>query len=205
MANFFVMDCDVCGRAGDQQFEHRQPALHDEGDDVARPGADEEFAALLERQQRALYKVAYIYCRDPEERRDLIQEMAIALWRSRAKFNNQSGIDTWTYRVAVNVAISYRRRESRRIRDTQPLELGLNLVDANEVFGGDRHNGRILRELIDGLDELDRALVLLYLEGFDHAEIARLLGTTGSNVGTRLGRIKLRLKTQITEDQRGAQ
>jgi len=171
---------------------------------VARPGTDEQFAALLEQQQRALYKVAYIYCRDPEERRDLIQEMAIALWQSLAKFNNQSSIHTWTYRVAMNVAISYRRSESRRIRDTRPLELGLNLADANETFGADHHNGRILRELIDGLNELDRALVLLYLEGFDHAEIARVLGTTDSNVGTRLGRIKSRLKTQIIEDQRSA-
>ena len=171
---------------------------------MARPGTDEQFAALLEQQQRAFYKVAYIYCRDPEERRDLIQEMAIALWQSLAKFNNQSSIHTWTYRVAMNVAISYRRSESRRIRDTRPLELGLNLADANEKFGADHHNGRILRELIDGLNELDRALVLLYLEGFDHAEIARVLGTTDSNVGTRLGRIKSRLKTQIIEDQRSA-
>jgi RNA polymerase sigma-70 factor (ECF subfamily) len=130
--------------------------------------------------------------------------MAIALWQSLAKFNNQSSIHTWTYRVAMNVAISYRRSESRRIRDTRPLELGLNLADANEKFGADHHNGRILRELIDGLNELDRALVLLYLEGFDHAEIARVLGTTDSNVGTRLGRIKSRLKTQIIEDQRSA-
>jgi RNA polymerase sigma-70 factor (ECF subfamily) len=98
--------------------------------------------------------------------------MAIALWQSLAKFNNQSSIHTWTYRVAMNVAISYRRRESRRIQDTQPLDLGLSLADANEAFAGDHHNGLILRQLIDGLDELDRALVLLYLEGFDHAEIA---------------------------------
>ena len=119
---------------------------------MARPGTDEQFAALLEQQQRALYKVAYIYCRDPEERRDLIQEMAIALWQSLAKFNNQSSIHTWTYRVAMNVAISYRRSESRRIRDTRPLELGLNLADANEKFGADHHNGRILCELIDGLN-----------------------------------------------------
>jgi RNA polymerase sigma-70 factor (ECF subfamily) len=172
---------------------------------VARSGTDAHFAELLQQQQRVLYKVAYIYCRDPEERRDLLQDMAIALWRSFATFDDRASVTTWTYRVAMNVAISYRRHESRRLRDTQPLELGLNLADANETFGGDNPTGRMLRELIDGLDELNRALVLLYLEGFDHAEIARILGTTASNVGTRLSRIKNRLKTQINEDRRSTE
>lgn len=155
-------------------------------------GPAPRFAELLESQKATLYKVAYVYCRDPEDRRDLIQEMAFQLWRAWGRFDGRSSLATWTWRVATNVAISFRRREGRRLRDTLPIELGLEVADGDF----DDPGGRVLRALIDDLDELSRALILLYLEGYDHAEIARILGTTPSNVGTRLGRIRNKLKTQ---------
>lgn len=150
------------------------------------------FAALLERQKSVLYKVAYIYCRDPEDRRDLIQEMAFQLWRAFDRFDGRASLATWTWRVATNVAISFRRREGRRVRSTLPIELALDVAD--DAF--EDRGGRILRALIDDLDELNRALAMLYLEGYDHGEIAEILGTTPSNVGTRLSRIRNKLKTQ---------
>jgi len=159
------------------------------------------FASLLEQQKRTLYKVAYIYCRDPEERQDLIQEMVFQLWRAFRRFGGRSGVATWTYRVALNVAISWRRRDGRRIRDTAPLEIVLNVAEADQAFDADSEKSQVLRALIDGLDEFSRSLVLLYLEGLDHAEIAGILGTSASNVGTRLGRIRHKLKAQI--DQQG--
>lgn len=173
---------------------------------AAEPGTEDatspaRFTALLEGQKRTLYKVAYIYCRDPEERQDLVQEIVIQLWRAFHRFDRRSSIATWTYRVALNVAISYRRREGRRLRDMAPLEFGLNVAEANHAFDADAQKSRVLRALIDELDELSRSLTLLYLEGFDHAEIAEMLGTSVSNVGTRLGRIRRKLKTHI--DQKG--
>jgi RNA polymerase sigma-70 factor (ECF subfamily) len=174
--------------------------------EVAEDRADDanvaaRFTSLLEQQKRTLYKVAYIYCRDPEERRDLIQEMVVQLWRAFPGFDGRSGVATWTYRVALNVAISWRRRDGRRIRDSAPLEIVLNVAEADQAFDADIEKSRLLRALIDGLDEFSRSLVLLYLEGLDHAEIAGILGTSASNVGTRLGRIRHKLKTQI--DQNG--
>jgi RNA polymerase sigma-70 factor (ECF subfamily) len=174
--------------------------------DVAEDRADDasevaRFVSLLERQKRTLYKVAYIYCRDPEERRDLIQEMVFQLWRAFPGFGGRSGVATWTYRVALNVAISWRRRDRRRIRDTAPLEIVLNMAEADQAFDADIDKSKVLRALIDGLDAFSRSLVLLYLEGLDHAEIAAILGTSASNVGTRLGRIRQKLKAQI--DQNG--
>jgi RNA polymerase sigma-70 factor (ECF subfamily) len=154
--------------------------------------ATSRFAALLESQKGTLYKVAYVYCRDPEDRRDLVQEMAFQLWRAFDRFDGRSSVATWTWRVATNVAISFHRREGRRIRDTLPIELGLEVAD----FDSDDRGSRVLRALIDDLDELSRALMLLYFEGYDHAEIAEILGTTPSNIGTRLARIRTRLKTQ---------
>lgn len=164
---------------------------------MPQAGDEKRFLAFLESQQRTLYKVAYIYCRDPEERRDLVQEMAVQLWRSFNQFDERAAVSTWTYRVATNVAISHRRREGRRIRDTLPLDFAFDIAD--DAFDADTEQSRQLRTLIDGLDEMSRALVLFYLEGFDHAEIADLLGATVSTIGTRLNRIKARLKSRAQE------
>ena len=175
------------------------PVVESSGADVADDAA--RFTALLEQHKRILYKVAYIYCRDPEDRQDLVQEMVIQLWRAFKRFDGRSSISTWTYRVALNVAISYRRQEGRHIRGAEPLEIVLNVAEADHAFDPDAEQSRVLRALIDDLDELSRSLMLLYLEGFDHAEIAGLLGVSVSNVGTRLSRIRQTLKTQI--DKRG--
>jgi len=159
----------------------------------------ERFLALLEAQKRTLYKVAYIYCRDEEDRRDLIQDMAVQLWRSFDRFDGRSSLTTWTYRVAMNVAISHRRGEGRRIRGALPLDVAVDMAGESGIFAIDDERGKVLHALIAGLDEMNRALVLLYLDGFDHKEIATMLGTSAGNVATRLGRIKLKLQAQIDE------
>src|SRR5262249_16636620 len=151
-------------------------AIPKEASAMPHAGDEKRFLAFLESQQRTLYKVAYIYCRDAEERRDLMQEMAIQLWRSFGTFDARASAPTWTYRVAMNSAISHRRREGRRIRNALPLDFAFDVAD--QTFDADDEQSRQLRALIDGLDEMSRALVLFYLEGFDHSEIADLLGTT---------------------------
>ncbi len=166
---------------------------------MARAKAEAGFRALLDDQKRTLYKVAYVYCRDIEERHDLIQEMAIQLWRSWGRFDGRASASTWTYRVAMNVAISHRRREGRRLSAAAPLEIGLNVADAETAFGPKDDRTQVLHALIEGLDEMNRGLVLLYLDGFNHAEIADMLGTTAGNVGTRLGRIKIELQDQLRQ------
>ncbi|MBL8530124.1 MAG: RNA polymerase sigma factor [Hyphomonadaceae bacterium] len=155
---------------------------------------EQRFLAFLESQQRILYKIAYIYCRDAEERRDLMQEMAIHLWRAYPSFEGRSAPTTWTYRVAVNVAISYRRGQGRRLRETLPLDFATDVAD--QAFAPPNEQTQRLHALIETLDEMSRALVLLYLEGFDHGEIAALLGISASNVSTRLNRIKAKLQAE---------
>lgn len=149
------------------------------------------FAALLGSHRKILYKVAYTYCKSGEDRRDLVQEMAAQLWKSFASFDGSVQFSTWMYKVAMNVAISHLRSETRRIRDTLPIEdYGLDLASVDQVFSDDGDNMRILHKLIGELDELNRALILLFLDGFSHEEIAATVGITASNVGTRLSRIK---------------
>ena len=161
-----------------------------------------EFIARLEKHQRILFKVAYMYCRDRDDRQDLVQEMLIQVWRSYARFDERVQFSTWMYRIAVNVAITHYRNESRRIRDTVPLEeYGLDIAAADTLFDSDNDgeddNMRALRQMINGLDELNRALILLFLEGFSSEEIAEVVGISASNVSTRINRLKTKLQAEF--------
>lgn len=165
----------------------------------AIPTSDEQrFAAFLQAQQRTLLKVAYVYCRDPEDRRDLVQEMAVQLWRSMDRFEGRAAPATWAYRVALNVAISHHRR-TRRHRGALPLDAALHVAD--QAFAERSVQSRQLYSFIDTLDGMNRALVLLYLEGFDHAEIADSLGVSPAAVAMRLNRLKAKLQTELAPAQ----
>lgn len=164
--------------------------------------SDDAFLRQLEPHKAILYKVAYAYCRHPEDRRDLMQEMVIQLWRSFARFDATAGVkfSTWMYRIAMNVAISQFRMQSRRITDTVPLEeFGLDVAAADLLHGTASDNMRVLMGLIDRMDELNRALILLFLDGYDVDEIADIVGISATNVSTRMTRIKQRLTAQFAE------
>jgi RNA polymerase sigma-70 factor (ECF subfamily) len=159
------------------------------------PKDDTRFLALLQEHRAILYKVALGYCRDREDRVDLVQEMAIQLWRSFGRYDGRAKFSTWAYRVAMNVAISHFRGEKRRVRDALPLdEFAYDLPSADRLAEEAGDNMRVLHWLIDGLDELNRALVLLYLEGHTAEEIADIVGISPGNVTTRMNRIKNELQ-----------
>lgn len=139
--------------------------------------------------------MAFGYCRNREDRVDLVQEMAIQLWRSFGRYDGRVKFSTWAYCVAMNVAISHFRGEGRRIRDTLPFdEFAYELAAEAQLAEKVGDNMRVLRGLIDGLDELNRALVLLYLEGHTSEEIAEIVGISPGNVTTRMNRVKNELQ-----------
>jgi len=154
----------------------------------------ESFVERLDRHRGILFKVANAYCAKPAEREDLIQETIAQLWRSYGRFDARSSFATWMYRIAMNVAISYYRSETRKRRRVAPFEE--SVFERFPASDGGQTDDRLdlLRELIGQLPPLDRALVLLYLDDFPHAEIASILGISETNVGTKIARIKERLK-----------
>jgi len=159
------------------------------------PTDEARFLAFLKEHRGILYKVAFGYCRDREDRGDLVQEMVIQLWRSFERYDGRVKFSTWAYRVAMNVAISHFRGEARRVRDTLPLdELAHELAAVDPLMDEAGDNMRVLRRLIDGLDELNRALVLLYLDGYTSEEIAEIVGISPGNVTTRVNRVKNELQ-----------
>lgn len=163
------------------------------------------FLAQLEQHKALLYKVANAYCPRREDRGDLIQEIVTELWCAWPRYDGRAAVSTWIYRIAVNVAISIHRGEGRRIRDALPIEeFGLDLAAADRVLDAEGDDLRALHQLIARLDEVNRALILLYLEGYGQNDIADMLGLTATNVATRINRIKQRLQRDYAASEDSA-
>jgi RNA polymerase sigma-70 factor (ECF subfamily) len=157
-----------------------------------------ELTALIRRHAGLIHKIAYAYCRNATDREDVVQEIALQLWRSRARYDARYRETTWIYRIALNVAISYHRRERRHRDRAVPIDEQLVVIEPVEL--GD--DVEWLLGCVDELGALNKALVVLYLEGNDHASIAEVLGISTSNVGTRIARIKVRLRAAFEERAR---
>ena len=159
---------------------------------VCIPMDTPSFLAALEAHKKILYKIAYLYARSEADRQDLAQEIVIQLWRSVSGFDGRSQLSTWIYRVALNVGLSHARERERRTRRT----VAFDDAPAAAILSAPPDEGQVgvLAELVGRLDELDRALVLLFLEGHAHDAIAEILGLSVSNVGTKLHRITQKLR-----------
>jgi len=164
---------------------------------MSTAGKKDIFLSVIETNKGIIYKIANSYCKDPEDRKDLFQEIVSQLWKSFDNYNNQYRYSTWIYRVALNVAISFYRKENRRKVLSSPLSEGVfSLIDfdePNEI----ESNLRMLQQFIQELKDLDKALMLLYLEEKSHREIAEIIGITETNVATKIGRIKQLLKQRF--------
>ncbi|HEX5229508.1 MAG TPA: RNA polymerase sigma factor [Bryobacteraceae bacterium] len=155
---------------------------------------EERFQALVEEHKKILYKVCHSYCKNPGDRDDLAQEILFQLWRSFGVFDERVRFSTWMYRIALNVAISFYRRESVRARHV--VSVGEGLLENVAEARGETEEIQILYRWIGDLDPLNKALVILYLDGHSYSEIALVLGITEANVGTKIGRIKERLRQE---------
>ena len=157
----------------------------------------DEFLKVIESHKGIIYKVANSYCRDEENRKDLIQEIILQLWHSFSKYNDQYKITTWIYRISLNVSISFFRKTNRRAEISQPLpESILNLKE--EYTPVYQHEVEMLQRFIRELREIDRAIIILFLEENSHQEIAEMLGLTPTNISTRISRIKQQLKQKFS-------
>ena len=167
--------------------------MHSEKSDI--------FLSVIETNKGIIYKVANAYCIHAEDRKDLIQEIIVQLWKSFDRYNDQYKYTTWMYRIALNVAISFYRKENSRKKLTDPFPDNiLDLVDDNAITETDKNIGH-LKQFIAGLKELDKALMLLYLEEKTHKEIGEITGISETNVATRIGRIKKILKQKFSTIQ----
>ena len=162
---------------------------------MTTPELQERFQTAVDQHKKILYKVCNSYCRNRDDRDDLAQEIIIQLWRSFGKFDERYRFSTWMYRIALNVAISFYRRENRRTRYV--ISDGEHLLEAIDETKSQPEEIRLLYEFIEGLDPLNKALVLLYLEGNNYQEIAEVLGISETNVATKISRLKSKMKQEF--------
>lgn len=157
------------------------------------------FAAVLQRHRGIVYKVAGLYVRGADDREDLAQEIAAALWRAWPRYDPARSVSTWMYRVALNVGISHLRGDVRRRRHLVALDDDPAHADAAaDVDNHERDQHlRLLYGFIATLDPLNRALLLLYLEERSARDIGEVLGLSESSVTTRVGRLKQRLRDHV--------
>lgn len=155
------------------------------------------FESLLEGNLGILFKVVRTYSRQPDDQLDLAQEIKLQLWSAFQKYDEKRLFSTWMYRIALNTAISWTRRTTLRDRHSAPYEEARDRAVPVEQTD----EQRILDQLIDGLDRMNRALLLLYLDDLSHAEIGEILGLTPGNVATKLSRIKEQLRQQLNSKE----
>jgi RNA polymerase sigma factor (sigma-70 family) len=160
--------------------------------------AETQFAELLERHRGIVFKVAATYCRNPADREDVAQEIVTQLWRAFSKYDATRSFSTWMYRIALNVAISFVRSNSVRERHTVSLDETHDLEDPGAAATEEDERVRMLRAFVDRLDELNRALLLLYLDDHSYRDIAAILGATETNVATKISRLKQRFAREIS-------
>jgi RNA polymerase sigma-70 factor (ECF subfamily) len=142
-----------------------------------------------------LYKISNSYCRNAGDREDLMQEMVYQLWLSGQRFDETQKFSTWMYRIALNVAISFYRKANRSgVTVALDAEAQYRDDSPNEVL---EERIGVLQRFVRELNELDKALMILYLEERPYREIAEILGISETNVATKLSRIKGRLKQEF--------
>ena len=161
------------------------------------PERHARFLAFIEDHKHILYKVCQSYCPTRDDRDDLAQEIIVQLWRSFGSFDERHRFSTWMYRICLNVAISFHRRESTRRRHVLSADQHvLDVVDESESSSEDLV---LLHQFINRLDALNKALVLLYLDGHSYREIADVLGISETNVATKISRLKTSMKRELCE------
>jgi RNA polymerase sigma factor (sigma-70 family) len=162
---------------------------------------NETFLSVIASNKGIIYKVANSYCKNEENKKDLIQEILIQLWLSFSRYDGKHKLSTWMYTIALNVSISFYRKEYRRHEINHALPD--TILYLNEESSAQLRNTELdqLQQFIKELKEIDRAIIILYLEENSQQEIGEILGLTVTNVSTRVARIKQQLKQKFSNVQ----
>lgn len=159
---------------------------------------ENDFLQLLEKHQNIIHKICRIYAYDYSVQKDLFQEISIQLWKSYPSFKGKSKFTTWMYRVGLNTAITLYRKNKKTIRGEDYSEI--SELKANEEYDETKDNQiKWLYEKIDTFSEIEKALILLYLEDKKYSEIAQTLGISEVNARVKINRLKKKLKTMLEQ------
>ncbi len=161
-------------------------------------GKEEAFVTMIRENEGIIFKITTVYTNNRHDQQDLYQEIVFQLWKGFESFRNEAKPSTWMYRVALNTAITQLRKHKRKPNAAPVDQLDLKLSDQYDP--GFEEKLKLLYACIRQLNDLEKGLILLLLEGKKYEEIASITGLSASNVGTRLSRIKLKLKSKMVKE-----
>jgi RNA polymerase sigma factor (sigma-70 family) len=154
-----------------------------------------DFVQVIKLNEGIIYKITAVYCNSAEDQKDLYQEIVYQLWKSYESFRGDAKISTWLYRIALNTAIAHINHEKKR-GNRIPIDIELlNTAAEQDTITTERFNS--MYAAIKQLNTAEKGIILLFLEGNSYEEIAAITGFTKTNIGTRLGRIKEKLRSQL--------
>lgn len=154
---------------------------------------EHSFVSQLEENQNIVHKICRLYTQDSDSHNDLFQEITIQLWRAYPKFRGDSKFSTWMYRVALNTAITLYRKSKRKVQ-TQDYEGVSFKMTAEEYDDTVEEQLKLMYQAVKDLNDIDKALVFLYLEDKSYREISETLGITEVNARVKMNRIKEKLR-----------
>lgn len=155
----------------------------------------QHFVKLIKENEGIVFKIALVYAFNEEDQKDLYQEIVYQLWKSFDSFRGDAKVSTWMYRIALNTSITHLKKEKKKGSRVPIDSVLLNKIEHIDTLMDERI--QLLYKHIKQLNTIEKGVVLLYLEGKNYEEIAVITGFKVSNVGTRLNRIKQKLKSQI--------
>jgi RNA polymerase sigma-70 factor (ECF subfamily) len=162
---------------------------------------EKEFLELITKHQGILHKICNVYFIRNPYKEDYYQEILIRLWKSYPGFRNQSAFSTWLYRVALNTAIDIIRKQN-----LQPVHTELSKIDYNKTDDYEHtvesEKKDILYQAISHLSDVEKAIIILYLEDYNYKEISEIIGISESNTGVRINRIKTQLIKILNHGQK---
>ncbi|MEO5683273.1 MAG: RNA polymerase sigma factor [Chitinophagaceae bacterium] len=160
-------------------------------DPAADMHTEQEFIQLIGHHQKIIHKVCNLYMNSEQDKKDLFQEVLLSAWKGYRNFKGDAKFSTWLYRVALNTAITFYRKEQRQVDTAQMSD---HLTIDSEYSHTEQEQLTAMYTSINALSGIDKALVMLYMEDYSYAEIGETMGITANNVAVKMNRIKTKLK-----------
>lgn len=155
--------------------------------------SEKEFISLLNQHQKIVYKVCNLYMDRHSDREDLFQEITLQAWKAYGNFRGDAKFSTWLYRVALNTAITFFRKEKKKPETFSTDILPEHRDEPDSLI---EEQVKAMYAAISDLSKIDKAIIMLYLEDYSYAEIGEMMGITANNVAVKMSRIKIKLKEE---------
>lgn len=163
----------------------------------------ETFEEILNKNKGIIFRVVNYYCKDADDKKDLEQEILIQIWLSYKKYNDEFAWSTFIYRIALNVSIGFYKKQKRRKDKFINVNLFIETHLQNETPLVIDDDLRVLNEFIFQLNDINKALMILYLQEKSYAEIGLILGISETNISTKINRLKIQLKEYFKKNKNG--